>query len=339
MSPIPTTAFGRTGMTTTRVGVGAWAIGGLGSRFAWGAQDDGDSIAAIHRAVELGVNWVDTAPIYGIGHSEEVVGKAIALLPAADRPYVFTKCGLRWDETALSSRVGAPDSIRWEVEQSLRRLGVERIDLYQMHWPAEDGTRVEDYWAVLLDLVRQGKVRAAGLSNHNVEQLEVAQAVGHVGSLQPPFSAIHRQAAADVIPWCHANGTAVINYSPLQAGLLSGAFTAERAAELPNQDDWRGRSPDFQGEALTRNLALAKAFEPIAERHDVSVAAAAIAWTLAFPGVTGAIVGARTPSQVDGWIAAATLELTDVDLDEIAAAIERTGAGEGPARPEGRAAA
>jgi aryl-alcohol dehydrogenase-like predicted oxidoreductase len=325
--------FGRTDMKTTRVGVGAWAIGGLGATFAWGPQDDDASIAAIHRAVELGVNWIDTAPIYGLGHSEEVVGAAVAALPEPDRPYIFTKCGLRWGADAVAQRVGAEASLRFEVEQSLRRLGVERIDLYQMHWPAEDGSRVEDYWPVLLDLVREGKVRAVGLSNHGVAQLEAAEGLGHVDSLQPPFSAIRRDAAAEIIPWCHEHGTAVINYSPLQAGLLSGAFTSERAAALTTRDDWRGRSPDFTGDALTRNLGLAAALAPVAERHDVSVAAVAVAWTLAFPGVTGAIVGARSPGQVDGWIAAANLELTEADLDEIAAAISDTGAGEGPAHP------
>ncbi|WP_267596084.1 aldo/keto reductase [Carbonactinospora thermoautotrophica] len=331
---LPTRPLGTTGMEITRVGFGAWAIGGSGWRYAWGSQDDDESIAAIRHAIEQGVNWIDTAAVYGLGHSEEVVARALEDIPENDRPYVFTKCGLVWDPanpTSEPRRVGDPKSIRREVEDSLRRLRVERIDLYQMHWPAEDGTPLEEYWQTLLDLKAEGKIRAAGLSNHNVGQLEIAEKLGHVDSLQPPFSAIRRSTAAE-IRWCAEHDTGVIVYSPMQSGLLTGSFTRERAAALP-ADDWRSRNPDFQGEALERNLALAEALKPVAERHGVSVAAVAVAWTLAWPGVTGAIVGARRPQQVDGWLPAASLELTDADLDEIAQSIERTGAGEGPVRP------
>jgi aryl-alcohol dehydrogenase-like predicted oxidoreductase len=216
------------------------------------------------------------------------------------------------------------------VEGSLKRLGVERIDLYQMHWPAEDGTPLEDYWQTLLDLKKEGKVRAVGLSNHNARQLEAAERLGHVDTLQPPFSAIRREAAREELPWCHAHQTGVIVYSPMQAGLLTGRFSVERAGSLPSED-WRSRSAEFNGEKLRRNLALADAMKPIAERHGTTVAAVAVAWTLAWPGVTGAIVGARSPAQVDGWLDAARLELTKQDLVEIAAAIEKTGAGSGPA--------
>jgi len=332
---LPTTPLGTTGMRITRVGFGAWAIGGGGWTFAWGNQDDADSIAAIRHAVERGINWIDTAAVYGLGHSEEVVARALRDIPADDRPYVFTKAGLVWDErnrAAPPRRVGDPLSIRLEVEASLRRLDVERIDLYQMHWPAEDGTPLEDYWGTLLQLKEEGKVRAVGLSNHDVAQLEAAERLGHVDTLQPPFSAIRREVAAVELPWCAAHRTGVIAYSPMQSGLLTGGFNVERAARL-GADDWRSRSPDFTGLGLRRNLALADALRPIAQRHGSSVATVAVAWTLAWPGVNGAIVGARSPAQVDGWIGAAGLELADTDLDDIAAALARTGAGTGPVRP------
>ena len=330
---LPTTTLGRTGMEITRAGFGAWAIGGAGWAFAWGAQDDDESLAAMRHAVRRGVNWIDTAAVYGLGHSEELVGRLLRELPRGEQPYVFTKCGLIWDEqdrTAVAKRVGARESIRGEVERSLVRLGVERIDLYQVHWPAEDGTPIEDYWQTLLDLKREGKVRAVGLSNHKVDQLERAERLGHVDTLQPPFSAIRRDVAAAELPWCLAHDTGVIAYSPMQSGLLTGSFSEARAAALP-ADDWRSRAPEFQPPRLQNNLALADAMRPIAARHKTTVGAIAVAWTLAVPGVTGAIVGARNPAQVDGWLDAASLTLTDADLSEIRAAIERSGAGTGPA--------
>ena len=332
---LPVVPFGTTDMQTTRVGFGAWAIGGGGWQFAWGEQDDNASVEAIHHAIERGVNWIDTAAVYGLGHSEEIVARALRDIPRNERPYIFTKCGLVWDEnnrSAPTRGVGTPESIRHELEQSLRRLQVERIDLYQMHWPPADGTPIADYWGAMLELKRQGKVRAVGLSNHSADQLESAERIGHVDSLQPPFSMIRRETAERELPWCAAHHTAVIVYSPMQSGLLTGSFTASRATQL-GSGDWRSRSPDFQPPNLQRNLALADALKPIAQRHNTTVAAIAVAWTLAWPTVTGAIVGARGPSQVDGWIGAAALELTGEDLDEIAAAIERTGAGKGPARP------
>ena len=331
----PRRRLGRTDMEIKHVGFGAWAIGGPGWIGGWGAQDDAASIAAIRHAVERGVNWIDTAAIYGLGHSEEIVRTALADMPASERPYVFTKCGLVWDEAereAPPKMVGAPASIRKEVEDSLRRLGVERLDLYQMHWPAKDGSAVEDYWAALLDLKAQGKVRAVGLSNHNVAQLEAAERLGHVDTLQPPFSAIRREFAGNELPWCVAHDTGVIVYSPMQAGLLTGAFSQERAARLP-ADDWRSRDAEFTGDKLKRNLKLAETMRAVAERHGTTAAAVAAAWTLAWPGVTGAIVGARSPQQIDGWIDAATLNLTRADLDDIAATINETGAGAGPSLP------
>ena len=282
---LPTARLGRTDMDLTRVGFGAWAIGGGGWAFAWGGQDDAESIAAIRAAVESGVNWIDTAAVYGLGHSEEVVAAALAGFAQADRPYVFTKGGLVWDpadRTAAPRRVGAPASLRAEVEASLRRLRVDRIDLYQMHWPAEDGTPLEEYWQTFADLKREGKVRAIGLSNHDLCQLEAAESIANVDAIQPQFSLIHRDAADDVLPWAREHETGVIVYSPMASGLLTGAFTAARAATL-DPGDWRRGHPDFTGAALTANLALADALRPVADRHGVTPAAIAVAWTLVLP--------------------------------------------------------
>src|SRR5881409_1181844 len=289
----------------------------------------------MRRALELGINWIDTAAVYRLGHSEEVVGRLLRELPAGERPLVFTKCGLVWDERDRmkeARRVLRPDSIRKECEASLRRLGVERIDLYQFHWPDETGTPVEDSWAAMARLVEQGKARAVGVSNFDVALLARCEAIRHVDSLQPPFSLIRRDVAAREIPWCAEHDTGVIVYSPMQSGILTDSFTAARVAALA-EDDWRRRGPQFQEPNLSRNLALRDALKPIARRYGTTVSAVAVAWTLAWPGVTGAIVGARSPAQVYGWIGAATLEPTAADLDEIAAAIARTGAGTGPTRP------
>jgi aryl-alcohol dehydrogenase-like predicted oxidoreductase len=303
-------------MDITRVGLGAWAIGGGDWSNAWGPQDDDASVRAIRHAVDRGINWVDTAAIYGLGHSEEIVGRALREVPEADRPYVFTKGGLVWDEAArrnLAKRVGDPAALRRGVDESLQRLGVERIDLYQMHWPAQDGTPVEEYWGALLELRDSGKVRAVGLSNHDVAQLEAAEAIGHVETLQPPFSALRPETADSLLPWCAEHETGVIVYSPMGSGLLTGAFTADRVANLP-EDDWRRTSPDFTTD-LDANLALADRLAQVAERHGVSRAAAAVAWTLGFRGVTGAIVGARSPEQIDGWLDGGRVHLTPEDYE------------------------
>ena len=332
---LPKRRLGRTDMSITPVGLGAWAIGGGDWAVGWGDQDDKESIAAIRHAIERGINWIDTAAIYGLGHSEEIVRAALEDMPVAERPLVFTKCGLRWDDNnrmASPQHVAKPASIRAECEASLRRLGIERIDLYQMHWPARDGTPIEEYWRTLLDLKQEGKVRAVGLSNHNAAQLQAAEKLGHVDTLQPPFSAIRRDFAATELPWCVAHETGVIVYSPMQSGLLTGAFTAERVKALP-ANDWRSRNAEFTGDKLKANLELAETMRKIGEQHGTGPASVAIAWTLAWPGVSGAIVGARSPAQVDGWIDAARLTLTDADLDEVAATIKRSGAGTGPARP------
>jgi aryl-alcohol dehydrogenase-like predicted oxidoreductase len=326
--------LGTSGLAITPVGFGAWAAGGGGWAYGWGPQDDDRSVAAMRHAVELGINWIDTAAVYGLGHSEEVVGRLLRTLSPADRPLVFTKCGQVWNEhdrMAEPQRTLRPESIRREVTASLRRLGVERIDLYQFHWPDQTGAAIEDSWAEMVRLVEEGKVRAAGVSNFNVELLSRAEGVRHVDSLQPPFSLIRREYAGSEIPWAAEHGTGVIVYSPMQSGILTDRFSRERVTQLA-PDDWRRRGPDFQEPRLNRNIALRDALKPIARRHGTSVAAVAVAWTIAWPGVTGAIVGARSPDQVDGWIGAARLALTAQDLGEIAAAIERTGAGSGPAR-------
>jgi len=337
---LPTRTLGSSGVAITAVGFGAWAIGGGGWSFGWGPQDDAASLAAMRHALEVGITWIDTATVYGLGHSEEVVGKLLRSLPASERPMVFTKCGLIWDERnpmTRPRRVLKPESIRQECEASLRRLGIERIDLYQFHWPDETGTRVEDSWAEMTRLVEQGKVRLAGVSNFDVALLERCETVRHVDSLQGPFSLIRRELGAREIPWCGEHRTGVLCYSPMQSGLLTDRFTAQRVSALA-QDDWRRGSPEFQEPKLSRNLALRDALRPIAQRHGTTVSAVAIAWTLAWPGVTAAIVGARSAEQVDGWVDAASLSLTADDLGEIAQALDKTGAGVGPAAPRLRAA-
>ena len=333
---LPTRPLGTSGLEITTVGFGAWAIGGGGWAFGWGPQDDADSLATMRHAIELGINWIDTAAVYGLGHSEEVVGRLLHDLPASERPLVFTKCGLLWDDRdrmAEARRTLKPASIRHEVEASLRRLGVERIDLYQFHWPDETGTPVEDSWRAMVRLVEEGKVRAIGVSNFDVALLARCEAIRHVDSLQPPFSLIRRDVAEREIPWSAEHGNGVIAYSPMQSGILTESFSAARVAALA-PDDWRRRSAQFREPNLSRNVALRDALKPIARRHGTTVSAIAIAWTLAWPGVTGAIVGARTPAQVDGWIGAATVELTVADLEEVAAAILRSRAGSGPVQPD-----
>src|SRR5256885_2907046 len=263
---LPTRPLGRSGLHITRVGFGSWAAGGGGWSFGWGPQDDAVSLATMRRALEQGVNWIDTAAVYGLGHSEEVVGRLLRELPAGERPLVFTKCGLVWDardRMKEARRVLRPDSIRNECEASLRRLGVERIDLYQFHWPDETGTPVEDSWQAMVRLVEQGKVRAAGVSNFDAPLLERCDAIRHVDSLQPPLSLIRRDAAEREIPWCAGHDTGVIVYSPMPSGVVAGSFPAARVAALA-PDDWRRKSPQFQQPALGKKLALRDALHPIA---------------------------------------------------------------------------
>lgn len=328
-------ALGSSGLEISRVGFGAWAIGGGGWVYGWGAQDDKTSQNAMRRALDSGINWIDTAAVYGLGHSEEVVGGFLRSLSPSERPFVFTKCGLIWDEGRPMEeprRVLKPESIRAECEASLRRLGIERIDLYQFHWPDDTGTPIEDSWAEMLRLIEEGKVRFGGVSNFDASLLERCSAIRHVDSLQSPFSLIRRELAAHEIPWCDAHETAVLCYSPMQSGLLTDGFSAEKIANMA-ADDWRRRSAEFNPPNVEHNLALRDRLQPIAKRHRTSTSSVAIAWILSWPSVTAAIVGARTPEQVDGWIDAADLELTSDDLAEIALAVKRSAAGNGPAMP------
>jgi aryl-alcohol dehydrogenase-like predicted oxidoreductase len=311
-----TRKLGNSDLQITPIGYGAWAIGGSGWQFAWGSQDDNDSIAAIHRSLELGVNWIDTAAVYGLGHSEEVVARALKTWPGA-RPYVFTKGGLRWDAQGNVSKVLNADSIRREVEDSLRRLSVEVIDLYQVHWPPDpDSAELEEGWSTLAALQRQGKVRWIGVSNFNVQQLRRAQAMAAVTSLQPRYSLVHREIEDQVLPYCLREGIGVIVYSPMASGLLTGAMTRARAAKLP-KDDWRKNHPDFTEPALSRNLALVERLEEIAKRHNRSIGEVAIAWTLRHPAVTGAIVGARNARQAEGVMRAGEFRLSQDEVTEI----------------------
>jgi len=311
-----TRKLGNSDLNITPVGYGAWAVGGSGWQFAWGSQDDNDSIAAIHRALEIGVNWIDTAAVYGLGHSEEVVARALKSWQGP-KPYVFTKCGLRWDAQGNVQKVLSAASIRGEVDDSLRRLSVDVIDLYQIHWPPDpDSPALEEGWSALADLKREGKVRWIGVSNFNVKQLKRAKSIAPVTSLQPPYSLVHREVEEDLLPYCLREDIGVIVYSPMASGLLTGAMTRERAARLP-QDDWRKNNPDFTEPNLTRNLELVGRLREIAQRHNRTVGEVAIAWTLRNPAVTGAIVGARNARQADGVMRAGDLRLNDKEVGEI----------------------
>jgi aryl-alcohol dehydrogenase-like predicted oxidoreductase len=310
------------------VGVGAWAIGGAFGPVGLGGADDDESVAAVRRAIESGVNWIDTAPAYGLGHSEEIVARAVEPYRAGEEVFLFTKCALAWDGSGYRSD-GRPGSIRRECELSLRRLGVERIDLLQIHWPDfVTGTPVEESWGTLAELVDEGKVRWIGASNFDVDLLERCEAVCHVDSLQPPLSLLKRGARSEVIPWCVRSGTGVIVYSPLATGLLTGAFDRERISRLPADDARQRLISDFREPRLSSALALVDRLRSIAGRLGTTVTAMSVAWTLAVPGVTAAIVGARRADQVDGWLPADGLELGADTLAEIEQAIAETGAGD-----------
>jgi aryl-alcohol dehydrogenase-like predicted oxidoreductase len=309
---VQTRQLGTTDLHITRVGFGAWAIGGGGWAYGWGPQDDRDSVAAIQRAMDLGINWIDTAAVYGLGHSEEVVARAIK---GRERPYIFTKCSLVWNEQREVGSSLKAESIRREVEDSLRRLQVDVIDLYQIHWPNPD-EQIEEGWRTLSDLQQEGKVRYIGVSNFNVEQMRRAQQIAPIASLQPPYSLIKREIEDSILPYCLENRIGVIVYSPMQSGLLSGAMTHERVANFAD-DDWRRNEAEFQEPRLSRNLQLAEKLREIGSRYGRSPGEVAIAWTLHHPAVTAAIVGARRPDQVDGIVGAADLQLSQDDLDAI----------------------
>src|SRR5216684_4825687 len=312
-----TRKLGNSDLYVTPVGYGAWAVGGSGWQFAWGSQDDNDSIAAIHRSLELGVNWIDTAAVYGLGHSEEIVARALKTW-SGPRPYIFTKCGRLWDERGNVRGGLAANSIRREVEDSLRRLAVDVIDLYQIHWPPNpDSPELEEGWTTLSDLKREGMVRWIGVSNFNVAQLRRAQSIAPVTSLQPRYSLVHREVEDEILPYCLREGIGVIVYSPMASGLLTGAMTRDRAALL--KDDWRSGHPDFTEPNLSHNLALVERLQEISRRHNRSAGEVAIAWTLHNPAVTGAIVGARNARQAEGVMRAGSLSLTDKEVSEIEA--------------------
>jgi aryl-alcohol dehydrogenase-like predicted oxidoreductase len=308
-----TRQLGKTDLFITPLGFGSWAVGGGGWQFGWGSQDDRDSIAAINRALDLGVNWIDTAAVYGLGHSEEVVGWA--LKQRAERPYIFTKCSMVWDQEGTISHSLKRDSIRREVEESLFRLQVDAIDLYQIHWPNPE-TDIEEGWSTLSDLKREGKVRYIGVSNFNVEQLQRAMAIAPIDSLQPPYSLIHPDVEDEILPFCEKNGIGVIVYSPMMSGLLSGRMTQARINNFP-EDDWRKNNPEFQEPRLYRNLWLAELLKNIGRHHGLSAGEIAIAWTLRLSAVTGAIVGGRNPEQVEGIVGAADFRLSEDEIDGI----------------------
>jgi aryl-alcohol dehydrogenase-like predicted oxidoreductase len=309
-----TVELGRTGMQISRVGLGAWAIGGSGWWDAWGEQDDEQSIATIRRAVELGINWIDTAPIYGLGHSEEVVGRAVEGL--SERPYVFTKASLLDGGDGGVIHCLERDSILAEVEASLARLRLDVIDLYQVHWPDPDED-IEEAWTTFAELKEQGLVRHIGVSNFDVAQMRRAQAIAPVETLQPPYSLLERDIEEEILPFAEEEGIGVIPYSPMASGLLSGAMTAERVASLPH-DDWRKHDSRFQEPELSRHLATVARLQEVAARHETTAGAIAVAWTLHHPAVDGSIVGFRRPDQVAPLAAAANIELTEEDLATIA---------------------
>lgn len=303
--------LGNSEMQLTAIGFGAWAIGGGDWQYAWGPQDDEDSVAAIHRALELGVNWIDTAAVYGLGHSEEVVGRALKTAPS--KPFVFTKSSMTWGEDRKI--VQTMKQIKRECEDSLKRLGVEAIDLYQIHWPVPD-EEIEEGWAAMAELKAEGKVRWIGVSNFSVAQMERAMKIAPITSLQPPYSMINRGVEAEILPFCERHGIGVINYSPMQSGLLTGKMTAERIAKMP-ADDFRKNTKQFQEPRLSRNLDLAKLLGEIGARHGVTAGVVAIAWTLHHPAVTAAIVGGRSAEQVDGVFPAETFRLSESEFAEI----------------------
>lgn len=308
-----TKALGNSDLHLTSIGYGAWAIGGGNWEFAWGAQDDAESVRTIERALDSGLSWIDTAAIYGLGHSEEIVGKA--LKGKSQKPYVFTKCSMRWSPDRKIYRSLKAGSLQEEIENSLTRLGVDTIDLYQIHWPNPED-EIEEAWETLAKFQEEGKVRHIGVSNFNVDQMKRIQKIAPITSLQPPYSLLRRVIEEEILPFCQQNNIGVINYSPMVSGLLTGKMTAERVRELP-EDDWRKRSPNFQSPKLERNLELAKLLGEIGKEHGVAAGVVAIAWTLRNPAITAAIVGARRPDQVDGILPAATFRLSDAEASRI----------------------
>jgi aryl-alcohol dehydrogenase-like predicted oxidoreductase len=305
--------LGNSDLQITPLGVGAWAMGGGGWEFAWGEQNDQDSVGAIKAALDAGINWIDTAAVYGLGHSEEVVAKA--LQGVSKKPYIFSKCERRWDEKGKIFPSLKKESVRKECEDSLRRLRVDVIDLYQVHWPQPD-EEIEEGWTEMARLQQEGKVRWMGVSNFTIEQMKRAQKIAPITSLQPPYSLLAREVEAELLPFCRQNGIGVIVYSPMRAGLLAGKMTKERAQNLP-EDDWRRRNPDFQEPKLSHNLQLVEILRRVGAKHGRTPGEVALAWTLNNPAVTAAIVGLRRADQVDGTIGALDFRLTKEEVGEI----------------------
>ncbi|HEX4202618.1 MAG TPA: aldo/keto reductase [Ktedonobacteraceae bacterium] len=307
-----TRPFGKTGMEITPIGLGAWAIGGGNWEAGWGPQDDQESMDVIKRALDLGINWIDTAAEYGLGHSEEIVGKAIK---GREKPYIFTKCSLVWDEQRKIHNSLKANSIKREAEASLKRLDIDVIDLYQIHWPNPDED-VEEGWCALVDLKKEGKVRHIGVSNFNVEQIKRAEKIAPVETLQPPYSLIHPDVQKEILPYCQQKNIGVIVYSPMASGLLTGQMTPDRIKNMPN-DDWRRNDSEYQEPRLSRNLALANLLTEIGYEHSAPAGVVAVAWVLHNPAVTAAIVGSRRPSQIEDMVMAAEYRLSDSEIEQI----------------------
>jgi aryl-alcohol dehydrogenase-like predicted oxidoreductase len=314
-----TRILGDSDLDVTVIGLGGWALGGEW-QYGWGSQSDDESIAAIHRALELGINWIDTAAVYGLGRSEKVVCRAIKGL--SEKPLIATKCGLLWDENGSSRRFLSAESVRKEVEDSLKRLQVEVIDLYQIHWPVEDDSAIQEAWGAIAEAIEAGKIRYGGVSNFNVRQMELCRKIHPITSLQPPFSMLVRGIEKEILPYCGKNNIGVIVYSPMRSGLLTGKYDKKTIERLPD-DDWRKRyNPDFKEPNLSANLNVLERIRPIADKHGKSLAELSIAWALAPREVTAAIVGARRPSQVEGTVGAADWRLTSNELTSIDKALE-----------------
>ncbi|MEL6271555.1 MAG: aldo/keto reductase [Chloroflexota bacterium] len=308
-----TRQLGNSDLHITPVGLGAWAIGGGNWDHGWGPQDDSESIDTIHKAIDAGMNWIDTAAIYGLGRSERVVGEALKGM--SEKPYIFTKCSLVWDENGTIGNDLTAASVRKEVEDSLQRLGVETIDLYQIHWPNPD-PQIEEGWGTMAELQQEGKLRWIGVSNFDTSQMDRARNIAPITSLQPPYSAVKPGVENEILPYCGEHNIGVIVYSPMQAGLLTGKMTRERIQNMPD-NDWRKGDDQFKEPQLTRNLNIAAKMEEIAQRHGVTTPAVSIAWVLRRPEVTAAIVGARRPDQVDGIIGGGTFRLSDDEIAEL----------------------
>jgi aryl-alcohol dehydrogenase-like predicted oxidoreductase len=315
ITQLKTARLGDTGLEITTIGLGAWAIGGGGWEFGWGSQDDDESVRAIHRALDLGVNWIDTAAAYGFGRSEQIVGRALQDIPEPDRPYVFTKASLLEGPARRVVHNLKRDSIHREAHASLERLGVDAIDLYQIHWPIPEED-IEEGWSALAELKSQGLVRHIGVSNFDVDQLRRIQQIAPVETLQPEYSLIERDIEREILPFAERERIGVIVYSPMGSGMLTGAMTAERVEHL-DEDDWRKHDERFIEPQLTQNLELVERLRAVGERYDATPGAVAVAWTLRHPAVDGAIVGFRRPDQVDPILAASSLKLTEADVAEI----------------------